>query len=980
MAILSILINLLNNNLNMKNSKQILGLTLALFFNQIVFSAKTKKNEIDAKQSISFTENKGQVHDQNNKSRPDVLFGGHANGIDFHLRNNGISYQLYRTDTWKEAPFQTENGSEGSKQIPDKQTVYRLDINWLNISNNSIVTVEKSKEGYSNYYLDVCPNGINNVKSYEGVWYKNIYNKINLHYYQQNGDLKYDYVVIPGGNYKDIKLQIKGALSITIQNDGSLLLNTPLGDILEGAPLVYQNNQQLKAMWVLKNNILSFDIENYNPSEELIIDPVTRLWGTYYGDSPADYGRSCTTDISNNVYLAGYTGSGSGTIIATSGSHQTNLGGPPTDAFLAKFNTNGTRLWATYYGGTLDEWCYSVATDGLANVYISGATTSTNVGVISTTGSHQLTSGGSLDAFLVKFNSNGVRQWGTYYGGSGNEYGLSCNTDVTGNVYLAGQTTSSGGTIIATTGAHQTTAGGINDAFLVKFNSNGVRQFGTYYGGNGVDIGTACKVDPFGNIFLSGYCTSGGGNVISTAGSHQISGGGLTDAFLAKFDNSGVRQWGTYYGGSGNEYCGTIGIDNIGNVYLSGSSASGSAITTAGCHQPTLGGMSDAFLVKFNTSGVRQWGTYYGGSGNEYGAACVTNSVGDTYFSGETTLNSGTVIATTGSHQLSLGGGIDAFAVRFNSNGIREWGTYYGGAGDDKGYGCCIDANSNFYIAGITNTSSGSVIATLGSHQPVIGGTDDAFLIKFKDCVVLSPTATVDGPACIGSNINLIAGITNTATPTYSWTGPNNFTSTTQNPVIANAGSVNIGTYTLTVNNFGCIETTTTAITAVYNNPTITAISNMSSICVGQSATLTANGALNYTYTPGGTGASISVSPTITTTYSVTGTNANGCTHMVAITQNVDACNGIFETDLTDVNLIGKVYPNPSNGMFTVDMLMTSKPNIKIEILNVLGQTIQFVNTHNNKIEIDLRHFPNSCYFFRITTENKTNIIKVLKE
>ena len=76
---------------------------------------------------------------------------------------------------------------------------------------------------------------------------------------------------------------------------------------------------------------------------------------------------------------------------------------------------------------------------------------------------------GSYDAFLVKFNSSGVRQWGTYYGGTGYDEGASCATDMSGNVYLAGYTQSTTG--IATTGAHQTTYGGSSDAFLVKFDA-----------------------------------------------------------------------------------------------------------------------------------------------------------------------------------------------------------------------------------------------------------------------------------------------------------------------------------------------------------------------------------------------------------------------------------------------------------------------------------------------------------------------------
>ena len=99
----------------------------------------------------------------------------------------------------------------------------------------------------------------------------------------------------------------------------------------------------------------------------------------------------------------------------------------------------------------------SCATDASGNVYLAGYTDSTTG--IATTGAHQTTYGGGVyDAFLVKFNSSGVRQWGTYYGGTGYDDGYSCATDASGNVYLAGSTNSTTG--IATTGAHQTTSGG----------------------------------------------------------------------------------------------------------------------------------------------------------------------------------------------------------------------------------------------------------------------------------------------------------------------------------------------------------------------------------------------------------------------------------------------------------------------------------------------------------------------------------------
>jgi hypothetical protein len=88
------------------------------------------------------------------------------------------------------------------------------------------------------------------------------------------------------------------------------------------------------------------------------------------------------------------------------------------------------------------------------------------------------------------------------------------------------------------------------------------------------------------------------------------------------------------------------------------------------------------------------------------------------------------------------------------------------------------------------------------------------YVIEYP-CLTLSPIASVNNTLCVGSTINLSASISGSATPTYSWSGPNSFTSNVQNPVIANASTLNIGTYTLTINNGGCVETATTQITLV---------------------------------------------------------------------------------------------------------------------------------------------------------------------
>lgn len=759
--------------------------------------------------AIAFTENKGQMHDQNYQPRPDVLFGAMAGNMAVHIKKSGVSYQLYRIDKYKEVE---DPKTKGKKRNIDQQTIYRIDLNWKGANTNFTQSTDETLPGINNYYLASCPNGVLNVESYTGITLNNLYNGVNLHYYEKDGQLKYDFIVAPKAGYKQIQLEVEGA-DIEVNTDGSLTLSTPLGKVIEGEPIVYQQGKQLKAKWIIRNSNLSFEIENYDPNQELIIDPVTRLWGTYYGGSGNDYGLSCNIDASGNVYMSGYTNS-SGTAIATGGAHQALLSGFE-DAFIVKFNSNGVRQWGTYYGDGPNDRGYSCNMDASGNVYLAGYTQSNGGTFIASPGSHQNTyGGGTYDAFLVKFNSSGVRQWGTYYGGSGNDFGQSCNIDASGNVYLAGYTQSNGGTSIATPGTHQDVyGGGTHDAFIVKFNSSGVRQWGTYYGGSGEEQAYSCNTDALGNVYLAGWSDSNVGTVIATSGSHQSTIGGNRDAFLVKFNGGGVRQWGTYYGGSGNDFGQSCSIDFSGNVYLAGhtTSGTGTAIATLGSHQATYGGVRDAFLVKFNSSGARQWGTYYGGTSSDQALSCDTDVSGNVYLAGYSSSSGGTVIATSGSYQITSGGLNDVFLVKFNTIGVRQWGTYYGGTGDDLIGSCATDGSGNVYLVGYTDTNTGTVIANPGSHQNIFGGgTSDAFLVKLTDCVNLNPVATSNSSVCVGAVINLGVTITGVAAPTYSWAGPNSFSSSIQNPSIANASLVNTGVYTVTVDNNGCKQTSIT--------------------------------------------------------------------------------------------------------------------------------------------------------------------------
>ncbi|MEO6305433.1 MAG: hypothetical protein ABIP51_19885, partial [Bacteroidia bacterium] len=437
----------------------------------LIFAKHTAQNSQQAKvknkANISFTENKGQIGDQFYHHRPDVLFGGSVSDMDFFIKNSGVSYQLKKVESYKDAFDQKQNIVV--KEI-NEIAICRIDLNWKNC--NPVTNVLHSNElaGNKNFYSALCPNGLFGVKSYKDIVLKNIYNNIDLHYYEKNGNLKYDYIVAPNTNYKQIQIEINGA-EISLQKNGSILLKTPLGEIEEGAPVVFQNGITLKSEWVLNDNILSFEIKNYDPNSALLIDPATRVWGTYFGGSSNDFSEYCSTDSTGCIYTTGQAQSAN--MIATIGAYQTTINGS-SDAYLAKFSPTGALRWGTYYGGTSGENPYACKADATGNVYMVGNTNSANTAslLIATVGAHQTFFAGGSDGFIVKFDSTGVRQWGTYYGGFSFETVYSCATDPSGNIYIAGVTDCSC-TAIATPGAHQTILSGQSDCFLAKFNSSG---------------------------------------------------------------------------------------------------------------------------------------------------------------------------------------------------------------------------------------------------------------------------------------------------------------------------------------------------------------------------------------------------------------------------------------------------------------------------------------------------------------------------
>lgn len=953
--------------------KKLFSLGIALLLNSTALICGS--NAIDKK--LYFTENKGQVGDQFHKPRPDVLFSATDGQLTFHLKSNGLSYQQYKVTGWL-----TEKDLRTGKdiKIANRTEIYRIDINWKNSLTADVHTFDALSD-YSNYYLASCPQGVHEVKSYKEVVYRNLYKGIDLKWYQKDGGIKYDYLISEGADVSQIKLEYKGAQQLYINPAGELVIKTPLGTIVEEVPYVTQNNKKINAHWQINGSSVSFIIGSYNKNLPLVIDPGVRMWGTYYGGNADEIGAGCAVNGSNVVYLSGYTNSTNGTSIATTGSHQITYGGGVNNAYLAKFDGSGNRIWATYYGGNVREIGTTCAVDPSGNVFMSGHSMTSAAGVIATPGAHQTVHGGDWDAFLVKFNSAGVRQWGTYYGDPGVDFGYACAVDASGNSYLVGKTNVASGTIVASPGSYQTTYGGFEDAFIVKFNPTGQRVWGTYFGGESADVAFGCTTDASGNIYMSGH--TGSTLNIATPGAHQTSQGNAGagwDAFLVKFNSSGFPIWSTYYGGSADDMGFGCAVDGLNNAYLCGKTNSGNNIATDGAHQTVFGGgATDAYLVKFNSAGVRNWGSYLGGPGDDAANSCAASVVNYVYIVGFTGSSSG--IATPGTHQSTYGGSVfDGFICQFDPAGDREWSSYYGSTNTDLCNFCCTDNAYNVYIAGLTDTFTSTDIASPGSHQPNYGGgTSEAFFTKFYDCTApafpVNTTPATNLNICTGNSTSLSASGTGTLTWYTSPTGPTSVGGGTSfaTPVLGT------GNYTYYVEANSCtVSPGRTPITITVNPlPNIFTATSNTLICSGDSAKLSAAGVPNYTWSTGATTPTVMVSPTVTTVYTVTGASAIGCVNTATIVQTVTVCivEGVNEQSESLSSI--EIFPNPTSKNIVVRGL---KPGYAIELRTVLGQVlVSEASVLEGDKTIDLSTFTNGVYFVVIRSENNSKAFKVIR-
>ncbi|SFI05900.1 DUF7948 domain-containing protein [Halpernia frigidisoli] len=810
--------------------------------NFLSFAQKAKQNF-----EYSFYENKGQIIDQSGKQNKEVKFLYISNGLNVQIKKTGFSYDVYESERKEISPTKKSLVSISRKQKPNFKTTqkfHRVDIDFENSNPNVEIIAEDQSTDYDNYYnIPNIPKGVEKVYRYRKVTYKNLYPNIDLEFFKPSDTLKpveYNFIVKPGGKISNIQLKFNGAK--TKLKDGKLYMKLRFGEMQENIPNSWiedlTSKKDIKVNFKeTGNQTFGFKSAQDSFDKTVVIDPTpTRIWATYYfGSSYEPLIKTVRTDSDENIITTTQVDIFSNNNLVTSGAFQTNFKNVDEYSLLSKFNKDGQRLWSTFIGNYsyyINGGLMNVINDCVVNnkkeIYIVGKAVeqiSNYSNNITTPGAHkEIATGSRVEGEIMKFNENGGRIWGTYFGGDSSDEILSVSLDSNQDLIISGRTYSDKG-IVTANPYKSFIQNSYYIGFFAKFSSAGNQIYGSYL----PDVIYHNAVDKNDNYIFCAYSYDKSFPSEGTSGTHQPIIVGQANSLLIKFDKNFNKIWGTYYGGTllyglsgqhdNENFPFGVGTDSANNIYIAGNTTAKQNIATPNSHKENFSGTgSDVFLAKIDENGNRIWGTYFGANTgfDDKVHDLFVKSDGSLYIAGVT--GNSTDIATSNGYindfkTLNYVGG---FLTKFNSSGMQLWGTYY------PEIFSIFNSKNNIYSYSYSVNNFG----TSGTFMPaaVYGAT--FLLTKFQDCpddLFVSATS----PVCPNSDINLKAS----GGTSYAWTGPNNFKSTDQNPTISNANSINSGTYYCKITGSGdCDGTFSVDVKVEDKTPPIPNITNLPDI------------------------------------------------------------------------------------------------------------------------------------------------------
>lgn len=540
----------------------------------LLFAAKVEGQGV-----AKFTENKGQWH--SNIAYRLKLWGG-----DLFLEKQRFVFNFMEDAFFEHDHEKSHKHGSSEGKIIEGHAYF---VNFLNSNANVSFLTEKEFSDLSHYYYGNDPTKwAENVHGYEGVSYQSLWKGIDAHVYSKEGKIKYDFIVHANtGNPAQIQLQYEGIEEgdLSLSAEGNLQIHTKIRDVTEQKPIAFQeiNGQKIEvacAYQLNANQTVSFILgQNYNPAFDLIIDP-TLIFSTYTGSTQDNWGFTATYDNVGNAFGGGIVWNlsqyqiGSIGYPTTPGAFQTFYNGGDRDAAITKYNPAGTNvIFSTYLGGSTEENPQSMVANSLGELIVLGRTNSLNFPA--TANAYDNTINGGYDFYLAKLSPTGTMQTCTFVGGAGSD--------------------------------------GMN-GILLSLPETYTEDYLNYNYSD--DARGEVVVDNLNNVYVSG--TSFSADFPVTPGCFQGAMSGTRDAVVFKMNPAlSNLTWATYYGGTDIEAGYGIKVDNNYNVFFTGGTRSLNLPTTAGTYQPVaLGGLTDGYLAKLDSTGGNLLAATYIGTSN----------------------------------------------------------------------------------------------------------------------------------------------------------------------------------------------------------------------------------------------------------------------------------------------------------------------------------------------------------------------------
>ena len=452
------------------------------------------------------------------------------------------------------------------------------------------------------------------------------------------------------------------------------------------------------------------------------------LWAERFGGSGYDQSYAAAVDASGNVFI---TGGFQGTVdFDPGGGTYTLNAGASQGSFVWQLDSAGAFGWAAAPFVGSSGTGFATATDGSGNVFVTGNFSGTadfdpgNETAI-------LTSAGSADIFVAKFDSAGNYLWAKQLGGTNNDFGYDIAIDSAGNVLVTGEFSGTADFDPGASVANLTSALGYYDAFIVKLDSNGnyvwAKQFVAQSGSLSESMGLA--IDGSDNVVVTGWF-QGTADFDPGAGTANLTADNF-DVFVVKLNSSGDYVWANQFGSSNGDFGRSVAVDSFNNILVTGDFYGTVDFDPgAGTSNLTAAVGTDIFIAKYDSSGNYVWAKQLAGGSYEQGRSVAVdyadNVIIGSSFSGTVDFDPGAGVANL----ISVGGD-DAFVLKLDSVGNYLWATQLGGSGSEPSYAAAVDISGNVFVTGAfqgtVDFNPGAETANLTS-----AGGIDIFVVKLN--------------------------------------------------------------------------------------------------------------------------------------------------------------------------------------------------------------------------------------------------------